>query len=156
MYTKQERINMINEARQLMVEAMSLLTDAVEDTAADTPFNAYTVPTIEVLIQSEHQWLASNSGNLDALISLIEDGDEDEAEHVDDGSYPGQYIPTGDATQPMAGDRPAQPLDHLPGAYKIHPVVKASYIGTIKMLFREYGFSLSESSAYAKGCASTN
>ena len=148
MYTKQERINMINEARQLMVEAMELLTDAVEDTAADTPFNAYTVPTIEVLIQSEHQWLASNSGNLDALISLIEGGDEDEAEYVDDGSYPGQYIPTGDATQPMAGDRPDQPLDHLPGAI-------TARFATTKMLFREYGFSLRDASNYAMGCAST-
>ena len=70
--TKTERIEMIEEARQLVREAMELLTDAVDGTDADSTFNSYTVPTVEVLIENEHQWLANNSGNLDNLIEEIE------------------------------------------------------------------------------------
>ncbi len=74
--TKQDRYEMINEARELMREAMELLTGAVNGTGANITFGAYTVPTIEILIESDHNWLAGNSGNLDNLISIISDDDE--------------------------------------------------------------------------------
>ncbi len=67
MLNKMERQEMLTEAQELLRQAIELITEAVEGTNVYLTADAYTIPTLEKLIDNESQWLGRNPGDLQGL-----------------------------------------------------------------------------------------
>jgi hypothetical protein len=116
-------IELLQDAQELLREAIRLIELATTNTDADVTADAYTIPTLKVLCDNDHDYLGRNPGNLEDLIELV--------------------------TEP---EPEPEPLEYLPGALEglfekssRIPAIK-SLIPAIKSLRREYGFPSLQSS----------
>jgi len=73
---KNDRIEMLREAQEMIEQARGMIREAVRGTGAEAAAQAYTIPHLQEWVESEYQ-----CGSLNDLIARIEeDGAEDDAE----------------------------------------------------------------------------
>lgn len=85
---KQHKLGLLKKAQGLLNDAMELIEEATQDTHAEIYANRYTVPTLATLIDEESDYLGFNSGNVQALIKLVEEVEE--VEEADDNQSSGE------------------------------------------------------------------
>ena len=73
-----ERIELLEDAREHLQQALDLIREAVDDTPVEDYARAYIIPTLVMAANSEHEYLGSQPANIDELIRAFEGaGDED-------------------------------------------------------------------------------
>jgi hypothetical protein len=65
----QERVDLLEDARESIFQAVELIRQATEDTPAWGRVRSYLVPALEMAAREGHQWLGSNQANIDAVIA---------------------------------------------------------------------------------------
>ena len=74
-----ERIEMLTEAQEKLLEARELIKEAVEDTKCERNTKAYLIDQLEVLTTSEHCWL-NDDLNIDKVIENLKEEFTEEVE----------------------------------------------------------------------------
>jgi len=72
-----ERIELLEDAREHLQQALDLIREAVDDTPVEDYARAYIIPTLVMAAHSEHEYLGSQPANIDELIRAFEGADED-------------------------------------------------------------------------------
>jgi len=72
-----ERIELLEDAREHLQQALDLIRQAVDDTPVEDYARAYIIPTLVMAARSEHEYLGSQPANIDELIRAFEGADED-------------------------------------------------------------------------------
>ena len=72
-----ERIELLEDAREHLQQALDLIRQAVDDTPVEDYARAYIIPTLVMAANSEHEYLGSQPANIDELIRAFEGADED-------------------------------------------------------------------------------
>ena len=72
-----ERIELLEDAREHLQQALDLIREAVDDTPVEDYARAYIIPTLVMAARSEHEYLGSQPANIDELIRAFEGADED-------------------------------------------------------------------------------
>ncbi|NDJ76981.1 MAG: hypothetical protein GYB65_12065 [Chloroflexi bacterium] len=73
--TKDERIEMLEDARDTLDTAIDLIKQAVDGTGLDNLARAYIIPTLIMSARSDHAYLGSQTANIDELIDALETDD---------------------------------------------------------------------------------
>lgn len=81
---KQERIDQLHEAQSLILEAVSLIKKAVRNSSVEERAKRYLISVLEIAATEEHDWLAENFGNIDALIRTLDEECDDDADEDED------------------------------------------------------------------------
>jgi len=73
--SREERLELLEEAKKQLVQAIEHISDAVKDTDEDRRANAYIIPHLT-------DWLNNEPGSVEALITAISEmpGEEDDPE----------------------------------------------------------------------------
>ena len=72
-----ERIELLEDAREHLQQALDLIREAVDDTPVEDYARAYIIPTLVMAARSEHEYLGSQPANIDELIRAFDGADED-------------------------------------------------------------------------------
>lgn len=75
-----KRIEALEEARNLIKQAIELIKDAIEDTSIEDRAEAYILPSLKMCLGSGHGYLGSQPCNIDEMIEDIEEDEEDNLE----------------------------------------------------------------------------
>jgi len=73
-----ERIEMLEDAREHLQQALDLIRQAVDDTPIEDFARAYIIPTLVMAARSEHEYLGSQPANIDELIRAFEGADDED------------------------------------------------------------------------------
>lgn len=85
---KQDRIDQLHEAQSMILEAVILIKEAVQDTSVEARAHSYLISDLEIAATEEHDWLAENFGNIDALIRTLDEETDADDEGDDDPTCP--------------------------------------------------------------------
>jgi len=78
--TSEERIELLEEAREQLQEAIDKIEEAVYETRLEDRAEAYILPSLKMCLGNDHGYLGSQPCNIDSMIESIENEDEDEDE----------------------------------------------------------------------------
>lgn len=70
-----ERIEMLEEAREHLEEAIQLIKGALRGTQVDNYARAYIIPSLIMAASENHAYLGSQPANIDELIDTLESDD---------------------------------------------------------------------------------
>jgi len=70
-----ERIEMLQDAQELLREARQLIKWAVRGTDFSNNAEAYAISAIDMVISNDHDWLSGNPGNIEELIESLENSE---------------------------------------------------------------------------------
>jgi len=76
MMTNDERIEMLQDAQQLIDEAIEAIRGAIRGTEVEPGAEAYVLPTLQMCASAEHEYLGSQPYNLDELIRALSGADD--------------------------------------------------------------------------------
>lgn len=93
MMNTDKRIGMLQEAQDLINQAIDLIRDAIVGSSVENTANAYLIPDLETAASEDTQWVGKNYGNIDRLIRSLR---ESEKETEDNESQPVAAIPDSD------------------------------------------------------------
>jgi len=71
-----ERIELLEDARESIDQAISLIKDAIGDTDIYDYAHSYVLASLTMCARSDHMYLGRQPGNIDELIAALEGDDQ--------------------------------------------------------------------------------